>query len=90
MSIIAKIWQRKYSALILLAVISVLIAFRIIYVNQSRSVTIKNVQEGKHEWEESNKERGLVDYGNGTWGPPIIKGGATNGANTNVVKTTNQ
>ena len=71
--------------------IAALIAFRIVYINVSTPLAFRNALDGRRIFEESNKKQGLVDYGNGTWGPPIVDRNATNADNTNMFnKTTDQ
>ena len=83
--------SRKHKVLVLLVGIGALITFRIVYLKLSTPLAFRNALEGRRVWEESNRKHGLVDYGNGTWGPPIIDRSETNADNTNMVnKSTNQ
>ena len=87
-------WARKFATLILLlgfVGICAFVIFRIVYLNQSTPPTLRGVSKGKRILEESNSTNGLEEYGNDTWGPPIIERSASGIGNTNEVNThTNQ
>lgn len=88
---LSKKWDKKHKVLVLLVGIGSIIIFQIVYMELRTPPAFKKASEGKRLMEESFKKSGLVDYGNGTWGPPITERNATNFGNTNMVnKSTNQ
>ena len=77
-------WIRKHKVLVLLLGISTLIALRALYLSLSPPPVLKNVSEGIRMMRERNKNLGLVDYGNDTWGPPVVPRNATNDSKTST------
>ena len=73
----------KTIGLLLFVIAGVLILLRLVYVRQSPPPVLKGVSEGTRMIHEEYRKLGWVNYGNDTWGPPIIERSATNSINTN-------
>lgn len=59
--------------------------FRLVCVRQSPPSVLRGISEGTRMMREKYQKLGWVDYGNDTWGPPIVEKGETNNTNTNSI-----